>query len=82
MANQRAQEPNYFYLRRIIVAISTCAKCGNRFWELVESAPLNAAFKLMFVQCNKCGSVVGVTEYYSVGEAVHQLAAKLGVPLT
>ena len=61
------------------MARSTCAKCGNQRFELVENEPDKSQFVLYFVQCTKCGSVVGVTEYYNTGALPKKMAAKLGV---
>jgi hypothetical protein len=63
------------------MAISTCLKCGGHLFETVESEPMGSNFKLWFVQCATCGGVVGVTDYYNIGETLHVLAAKLGVKL-
>jgi uncharacterized Zn finger protein len=61
------------------VARSTCVRCGNQRFEVVENEPDKARFKLMFVQCAKCGSVVGVTEYFNIGSLLNRMAEKLGV---
>lgn len=50
------------------MAISTCPKCDNTCFEIVEHSPIGSNFKLMFIQCNQCGAVVGVTDFYNLGE--------------
>jgi hypothetical protein len=69
------------------MALPTCTKCGavNSF-EVEEVSPSGSKFKLMFVQCSRCGGVVGVQEYYNTGaliakqnEAIKEIAQKLGV---
>ena len=49
------------------MAISKCAKCDNTVFEMVEKEPIGANFKIMFIQCNRCGAVVGVQDYYNLG---------------
>jgi len=63
------------------MASSTCVKCGDGHFELVEYTPKKSAFKLSFIQCSSCGGVVGVLDYYNIGEIIHKLADKLGVKL-
>jgi len=61
------------------MAASTCPKCGNSFFETVEKEPRNSNFKLLFVQCSSCGAVVGVMDFWNIGQLIHVLAKKLGV---
>jgi hypothetical protein len=63
------------------MALSTCVKCGNTLFEVVEKEPAQSNFKLMFVQCNSCGGVVGVVEFYNVGGLITKLAEALKVKL-
>jgi NAD-dependent SIR2 family protein deacetylase len=60
------------------VAVSKCVKCENTIFEIVEKEPNNARFKMMFVQCAKCGGVVGVTDYTNVPRMIKNLEGKLG----
>ena len=53
------------------MAQSSCPKCDNHSFELVEAIPINSNYKLMYIQCTSCGAVVGVMDYYNIG-------AKLG----
>lgn len=64
------------------MATSRCIKCDNSSFEIVESTPRRSAFKLMFVQCTACGGVVGVLDFYNIGERITELAKKLGVTLS
>ena len=43
-----------------------------------DVSPRGSNFKYQFVQCASFGAVVGVMEYYSVGEMLKNLAKKLG----
>ena len=63
------------------MALSTCGKCENRFFEVVQSGPSNSNFKLNFVQCSRCGNVVGVLDFYNIGQLIRDLATKLGVSI-
>ena len=59
------------------MAWSTCPKCDNHSFELVENTPRKSSFKLMFVQCTSCGAVVGVLDYYNIGQRINELEGKI-----
>lgn len=59
------------------MAISKCPKCDSTFFELVEKVPSGSAFKLMFVQCSRCGSVVGTMDYWNIGTKIIELEKKV-----
>lgn len=61
------------------MASPTCIKCGNSTFEVKENAPKNSNFKIMFIQCTSCGGVVGVMDYFNIGNFVKKIADKLGV---
>ena len=63
------------------MAQSTCPKCDNHYFEVVENTPRNSNFKLFFVQCTKCGAVVGTQEYAHIGNLIMKLAKKLNIDL-
>jgi hypothetical protein len=63
------------------MARSTCVKCGNGRFEIVETPVIGSEYRLTFVQCQSCGGVVGVTEYYNIGARLEILAKKIGVKL-
>ena len=63
------------------MASSTCTKCGNTQFELKEVSPRESSFILNFIQYTGCGGVIGVIDFYNIGELIHQLANKLNVPL-
>jgi ribosomal protein L37E len=44
------------------MATSTCAKCGHTSFEIAESAISGLRFKRDFLQCGRCGGVIGVIE--------------------
>ncbi len=55
------------------MASSACPKCGNHTFELAENQPHHAHFKLWFVQCRTCGTVVGTMDYYQIGNKVRKI---------
>ncbi|MHB8063851.1 MAG: hypothetical protein ACYDG2_14675 [Ruminiclostridium sp.] len=59
------------------MAWSTCPKCNSHNFEVVEKSPSVSNFKLMFVQCLYCGAVVGVMDYYNIGQRLDELEKKL-----
>jgi uncharacterized Zn finger protein len=68
------------------MAMSSCPKCGNHAFQLQENTPTGSAYKLMFVQCSSCGSVVGVMDYFNIGtlikqqnEAIKKIAGALNI---
>lgn len=64
------------------MALSTCIKCGNHFFETVEQEPNGSNFKYNFIQCAKCGGVVGVVDYWNVGSLLHTPAKKMGLDIS
>ncbi len=63
------------------MAVSRCPKCEEHQFEMVEKEIRNARFKMMFIQCSSCGTVVGVTDYENTPSLIHRLAKALGVRL-
>ena len=60
------------------MARSKCGSCGSNSFELVEKPDIkNSQFKLMFVQCQSCGVVIGVTEYFNNGNMLEILDKKV-----
>lgn len=60
------------------MAISKCGSCESHTFELKANEPKGSQFKLMFVQCSRCGAVVGVTDYYNIPSLLEKLAQQLG----
>lgn len=63
------------------MAMSTCVRCGNSHFEMVEQTPSGSEYVLEFIQCSKCGGVAGILDYHNVGELVLRLADKLNLDL-
>ena len=59
------------------MAISTCPKCNGIYFEVETKEPLKSNYKLAFVQCIKCGCVVGTMEYYNIGSKIEELEKKV-----
>ena len=62
------------------MAQSKCIKCDSTQFELVQHSPSKSTFKLVFTQCAKCGGVVGVTEFYNIGDKLEKLFKALNIP--
>ncbi len=65
------------------MALPRCPRndCNGRTFEACELAPINSRFRLMSIQCAKCGAVVGVQELHNVNYQLGQIAERLGVRL-
>jgi len=61
------------------MASSLCPKCENHTFEMVEVEPGNWRFKIMFVQCTKCGTVVGTMDYFNLSTLIHELKEKVDI---
>jgi transcription initiation factor IIE alpha subunit len=59
------------------MAFSSCPKCNNSFFEIVENTPARSNFKLQFVQCSSCGAVVGVMEYFNTGAKIAEVLKEI-----
>ena len=60
---------------------SICPKCSGSRFEAVVETPRKSNFKLLFVRCETCGTVVGVLDAYNIGALIHDLAEKINVKL-
>ena len=56
------------------MSVSTCVTCGtqDQFEGLKESMP-GTNYKLAFVQCARCGGVVGVLDYYNISQRLEDM---------
>jgi ribosomal protein L37E len=52
------------------MADSTCVRCGETAFEVVENTPHGSQARLLFVQCRKCGGVVGIQELYNISHLI------------
>ncbi|OHW40723.1 hypothetical protein BHC62_15340 [Pseudomonas sp. 06C 126] len=60
------------------MASSKCVKCDGTSFEMKEAKIAGSNFRMMFVQCSRCGGVVGVTEFMNAGSMLERIARKLG----
>jgi predicted nucleic-acid-binding Zn-ribbon protein len=58
-----------------------CPKCDNPTFQITEIEPIDGKYKLNAIHCAKCGAVVGVKEFYNLGQLIYDLAKKLNVKL-
>jgi predicted nucleic-acid-binding Zn-ribbon protein len=63
------------------MALPSCPKCGNHMFTTSEIEPSGSNFKFIAVICSSCGTIVGVQEFFNVGQLIHDLAKQLGVKL-
>jgi len=59
--------------------MSKCPKCENTSFEIELNTPAKSRMKVWFVQCSMCKTVIGVMDYYAIGETVYKIAKKLNV---
>jgi len=56
------------------------SRCSLFDADVLDREP-DQSFKLIFVQCSSCRGVVGVTEYYDIGQRITDLATALRIKL-
>jgi len=59
------------------MASSSCVKCGSGEFELTTVRPFGAALDCCFVQCSRCGGVVGVMEAGHIGSELLLIRARI-----
>lgn len=57
--------------------MSTCAKCGNHFFEIAENEPAGSKYKVYFVQCSSCDAPIGVLEYANSAAFLEGIEVKI-----
>jgi len=60
---------------------SKCPSCNNSSFEMIEETPKGSSFKLMFIRCKSCKTVVGVTDYFNTNFLLKKLAEKLNLEI-
>jgi transcription elongation factor Elf1 len=60
------------------VTIPTCVECGSTTFQNTAVSP-QSNFELTFVHCSSCGAVVGVMDFYNIGQKIKDLAKALRV---
>jgi 4-aminobutyrate aminotransferase-like enzyme len=64
------------------MAQSKCSKCETPNFEIVPVKPGTCQFQLTFVQCAKCGTVVGVLESKNINERLDKIESYLATTLS
>lgn len=64
-----------------MVVSSKCPKCEKSGFELSTESPKNSNYKVSFVRCFSCGTVVGCLEPASITTLLYKLAQRLGKSL-
>lgn len=59
-----------------------CPKCENTTFLNSEVTPQGSNFVLTFVHCSSCGAIVGVMDYYNIGQQIRELAKALNVRIS
>ncbi len=49
------------------MARSSCPRCSHGSFQMVEANVVDATYRLLFIQCSSCGSVVGTQSYFDPG---------------
>lgn len=62
---------------------SRCPKegCNSTRFETEVEDPEGSNYKLLFIRCHSCGTVVGVLDYYNIGAMLGKLGDKMGIDL-
>ena len=51
---------------------SKCPSCDSHTFEVQENSPSGSSYKIMLVQCSRCGTVVGSMDYWACGTLLKQ----------
>jgi hypothetical protein len=63
------------------MAQSTCTKCNNTTFQITHKAGIiGAEYAHDFIQCAKCGGVVGVVGAINNTVLLYTIMDKLGIP--
>ena len=58
---------------------SKCPKCENTSFEVVEDTPNRSNWKMNYIRCSSCKTVIGVTEYFNLGGLLKRIMTRLGI---
>lgn len=58
---------------------SKCPSCKGTTFETVVETPTSSNYKLQFIRCYSCKTVVGVTEFFNIGALIDKIFIKLGI---
>jgi hypothetical protein len=57
-----------------------CPNCPSSNFEATYIEPHGSAVRLTAIHCASCGSIVGITEPYSIVYLLEKIAKKLSIP--
>lgn len=64
------------------MAKSKCPSCESNHFEMVDNNNVKGtSYKVMFIQCSKCGTVVGITDFYHTASLLEKIAKNMGFKL-
>jgi len=63
------------------MATSKWPKCDSTTFEMKDSIPSGASHPFVFVQCSRCGAVIGVLEQQNISTLIRKLATALNIDL-
>jgi hypothetical protein len=65
--------------------MTKCGKCEGAYFKIEEISPNGARYKFYAVQCTRCQTPIGVTDYYNLGsllkgqeEEISKIQSQLG----
>lgn len=58
-------------------AQTRCGKCEGTVFATQEMEPQGAAHKFIAVQCQQCGTAIGVLDYYNLGTLLKTQAEQI-----
>jgi len=58
---------------------SKCPKCENSTFELVKDTPESSRFKMFYIRCIKCKTVIGTHDYDNVAVMVEKIMRHLDI---
>ncbi len=52
---------------------SKCPKCESTNFEVVEDTPENSNWKMFFLRCSSCKTLISTHEYMNIGYMVNKM---------
>jgi len=62
-------------------SFSKCPKCEQTGFELVEDTPYKSEYKMWYLRCMSCKTLVTALEYYDINSRLEKLARALRIDL-
>ncbi len=64
------------------MALPSCPKCSNHLFQATQISVSGARFKYTVVNCTSCGTIVGMMDFYNIGNMLLQMGEKFGIDLS